>query len=33
MNHFTLVDHELTVPEIHRNLAPSALYEHAIRHE
>ncbi len=33
MNHFTLVDHEITVSEIHRNLPPSALYEHAIRHE
>jgi phosphoenolpyruvate carboxykinase (ATP) len=33
MNHFSLSDHELTVSEIYRNLPPSALYEHAIRHE
>ena len=33
MNQFNLIDHELTVSEIHRNLPPSALYEHAIRHE
>src|SRR5689334_22655688 len=28
---FDLSGHGLTVPEIHRNLPPSALYEHAIR--
>ena len=33
MNHFSLSDHELTVSEIYRNLPPSELYEHAIRHE
>src|SRR3974377_1871572 len=33
MSHFSLKDHELTVSEVHRNLLPSALYEHAIRHE
>jgi phosphoenolpyruvate carboxykinase (ATP) len=33
MTHFTLIEHEITVPEIHRNLPPSALYEQAIRHE
>lgn len=33
MNQFNLMDHELTVSQIHRNLPPSALYEHAIRHE
>src|SRR6516225_5992134 len=30
---FDLKDHGITVAEIHRNLAPSALYEHAIRYE
>src|SRR6516164_6273466 len=30
---FDLKDHGITVTEIHRNLAPSALYEHAIRYE
>jgi phosphoenolpyruvate carboxykinase (ATP) len=30
---FNLRDYDITVPEIHRNLAPSALYEHAIRYE
>jgi phosphoenolpyruvate carboxykinase (ATP) len=30
---FDLKDHELTVAEVHRNLPPSALYEHAIRYE
>jgi phosphoenolpyruvate carboxykinase (ATP) len=33
MNEFDLGIHELTVSEVHRNLPPSALYEHAIRHE
>ena len=33
MSDFNLKNHELTVPKIHRNLPPSALYEHAIRHE
>ena len=33
MNTFDLKDHELTVAEVHRNLPPSALYEHAIRYE
>ena len=33
MNRFNLIDHELTVSEVYRNLPPSALYEHAIRHE
>jgi phosphoenolpyruvate carboxykinase (ATP) len=33
MTEFDLKDHDLTVSEIHRNLPPSALYEHAIRHE
>lgn len=33
MSQFDLKDHELTVIEIHRNVSPSALYEHAIRHE
>jgi ATP-dependent phosphoenolpyruvate carboxykinase len=33
MSRFTLQEHELTVGEIHRNLAPSALYEHAIRYD
>lgn len=30
---FKLEDHGITVTEIHRNLPPSALYEHAIRYE
>ncbi len=33
MSPFEPKDHELTVPEIHHNLPPSVLYEHAIRHE
>ncbi len=33
MNTFNLNDHELTVGEVHRNLPPSSLYEHAIRYE
>jgi len=31
MNPFNLKQHELTVTEVHRNLSPSALYEHATR--
>ena len=30
---FDLKDHGVTVAEIHRNLPPSALYEHAFRYE
>jgi hypothetical protein len=30
MNPFNLTEHELTVTEVHRNLSPSSLYEHAI---
>ena len=30
---FTLNQHGLAVAEVHRNLPPSALYEHAIRYE
>jgi hypothetical protein len=30
---FNLQDDGITVAEIHRNLPPSALYEHAIRYE
>ena len=30
---FDLTGHGLTVTEIHRNLPPSSLYEHAIRYE
>src|SRR4051795_11195716 len=30
---FTLNQHGLAVTEVHRNLPPSALYEHAIRYE
>ena len=30
---FTLDQHGLAVTEVHRNLPPSALYEHAIRYE
>ena len=33
MNDFTLKDHELAVTQVHRNLPPSVLYEHAIRFE
>src|SRR5678816_3303025 len=33
MNTFSLKDHELTVAEVHHNLSPSSLYEHAIRFE
>jgi phosphoenolpyruvate carboxykinase (ATP) len=33
MNAFNLKEYELTVGEVHRNLAPSVLYEHAIRYE
>ena len=30
---FDLSSHGLTVAEVHHNLSPSALYEHAIRYE
>jgi phosphoenolpyruvate carboxykinase (ATP) len=33
MSAFKLNNHELTVEEVHHNLPPSALYEHAIRFE
>ena len=33
MNGFNLKEHELTVEEVHRNLPPSALYEHAVLYE
>jgi phosphoenolpyruvate carboxykinase (ATP) len=33
MSTFDLKGHELTVAEVHRNLPPGALYEHAIRYE
>jgi phosphoenolpyruvate carboxykinase (ATP) len=33
MNPFDLHAHDLTVTEVHRNLPPGALYEHAIRYE
>ncbi len=33
MSGFDLTQQELTVGEVHRNLPPSALYEHAIRYE
>jgi phosphoenolpyruvate carboxykinase (ATP) len=33
MDSFTLKEHELDVEQVHRNLAPSALYEHAILYE
>jgi len=33
MNSFDLSQHELDVKEIHRNLPPIVLYEHAIRYE
>jgi phosphoenolpyruvate carboxykinase (ATP) len=32
-NSFDLRDYDITVAEIHRNLRPSVLYEHAIRYE
>ena len=33
MSPFHLKEHELTVEQVHHNLPPSALYEHAIRYE
>ena len=33
MSAFDLTKHGLTVTEVHRNLSPSKLYEHAIRYE
>jgi phosphoenolpyruvate carboxykinase (ATP) len=33
MNGFDLREHDLTVSEVHHNLPPSALYEHAIRYD
>jgi phosphoenolpyruvate carboxykinase (ATP) len=33
MNSFSLEQHHLTVGEVHHNLPPSSLYEHAIRYE
>lgn len=33
MSSFNLKEHELSVEQVHRNLAPSALYEHAILYE
>jgi phosphoenolpyruvate carboxykinase (ATP) len=33
VSHFGLEQHQLTVSEVHRNLPPSVLYEHAIRYE
>jgi phosphoenolpyruvate carboxykinase (ATP) len=33
MTAFNLLDHDVTVTEVHRNLSPGALYEHAIRYE
>jgi phosphoenolpyruvate carboxykinase (ATP) len=33
MTTFALTDHEITVNQIHRNLPPSSLYEHAIRYD
>src|SRR5262245_19217672 len=33
MSSFTLEQHQLVVGEVHRNLPPSSLYEHAIRYE
>jgi phosphoenolpyruvate carboxykinase (ATP) len=33
MSKFNLQEHELTVDQVHRNLPPGALYEHAIRFE
>src|SRR3954466_8238123 len=32
-NSFNLHNYDITVAEIHRNLPPSVLYEHAIRYE
>jgi phosphoenolpyruvate carboxykinase (ATP) len=33
MNSFNLQDHQLAVAEVHHNLPPGSLYEHAIRYE
>jgi phosphoenolpyruvate carboxykinase (ATP) len=33
MSEFDLQIHELTVSQVHHNLPPSVLYEHAIRYE
>src|SRR5271165_5521253 len=33
MSAFDLREHDITVSELHRNLSPSVLYEHAIRHD
>ena len=33
MKPFSLAEHGLNVTEVHSNLPPSALYEHAIRYE
>lgn len=33
MSPFQLKEHELTVAEVHHNLSPSVLYQHAIRYE
>jgi phosphoenolpyruvate carboxykinase (ATP) len=33
MSHFSLEQHQLSVGEVHHNLPPSSLYEHAIRYE
>jgi phosphoenolpyruvate carboxykinase (ATP) len=33
MSNFSLDSHELRVADVHRNLPPSSLYEHAIRYE
>jgi len=33
MSSFDLREHDITVSEIHRNLPPSALYEHAMRYD
>ena len=33
MNHFSLSNHGISVAAVHRNLAPSVLYEHAIHFE
>jgi phosphoenolpyruvate carboxykinase (ATP) len=33
MSACNLTQHEITVEEVHRNLPPSALYEHAILYE
>jgi phosphoenolpyruvate carboxykinase (ATP) len=33
MTKFTLEQHQLTVEEVHHNLPPSSLYEHAIRYD